>query len=116
MIALALAAMLAQTPPPAPVAGQPGTQDVWDKRCVFCHGADGQSQTKKGKQYKAPNFTKARWQKHTTDDEIVEAITNGVKKTKMPAFKEKLSAEEIKSMVPFLRAFAGGGGASGGKK
>ena len=111
MIALALAATLAQAqlPSPAPVAGPQAaaaTQEVWDKRCVFCHGVDGQSQTKKGKQYKAPNFTKAKWQKHTTDEEIIEAITNGVPKTKMAAFKDKLSAEEIHSMVPFLRAFA----------
>jgi len=106
VIALVFAALLAQTPSPVPVALK-DTQDVWDKRCVFCHGVDGQSQTKKGKQYKAPNFTKAKWQKHTTDQEIVEAITNGVPKSKMSAFKDKLSAEEIQSMVPFLRAFAG---------
>ena len=105
MIALALAALLAQTPPPVPVAVK-DTQDIWDKRCVFCHGADGQSQTKKGRQYQAPNFIKAKWQKHTTDQEIVEAITDGVPKSKMPAFRDKLSAEEIQSMVPFLRAFA----------
>ncbi len=105
MIALALAALLAQTPPPVPVVLK-DTQDVWDKRCTFCHGANGKSQTKKGKQYKAPDFTKAKWQKHTTDEEIVEAITNGVPKTKMSAFKDKLSADEIKAMVPFLRAFA----------
>ena len=107
MIAI-LAALLAQaaTPSPAPVVGQQTQQEIWDKRCTFCHGADGQSKTKKGRQYKAPNFTRARWQKHTTDDEIVEAITDGVKKTKMPSFKEKLSAEEIRSMVPFLRGFA----------
>src|SRR3954468_12375111 len=103
MIAFFLAAAL--TPSPAPVVGQQTAQDVWEKRCTFCHGADGKSQTKKGKQYKAPNFTKAKWQKTTTDDEIVDAITNGVPKSKMPAFKEKLSAEEIKSLVPFLRAF-----------
>lgn len=107
MIAL-LAALLAQaaTPSPAPLAGQQTTQDTWDKRCTFCHGADGKSQTKKGKKYKAPNFTGAKWQKHTTDDEIVDAITNGVPKTKMAAFKAKLSEDEIKAMVPFLRAFA----------
>jgi mono/diheme cytochrome c family protein len=99
----------AATPSPAPVVGQQSAQDIWDKRCVLCHGADGQSRTKKGKKYKAPNFTKDKWQKHTTDDEIVEAITNGVPKSKMPAFKGKLSEEEIKSMVPFLRAFAGAG-------
>ena len=94
--ALALAAVLAQ--------------DVWDHRCTFCHGADGQGHTKKGKEYKAPNFKRDRWQKHTTDDEIVSAITDGVRKTKMPSFKEKLSAEEIRSMIPFLRAFRGGAG------
>ena len=108
MIAFVLAAVLAQTPPPAPVIEQQVTRDIWDKRCAFCHGADGRSQTKKGRRYKAPNFTRAKWQQHTSDDEIVEAITNGVPKTKMAAFKDKLSPEEIKSMVPFLRAFAGG--------
>lgn len=112
MIALALAATLAQAqiPSPAPVVeaapGATSSQEIWDKRCTFCHGADGQSRTKKGRKYKAPNFTRAKWQKHTTDDEIVEAIHDGVAKTKMPAFKDKLSAEEIQSMVPFLRAFA----------
>ena len=105
MIALALAASLAQTPSPAPVAGISAPEKIWEKRCAFCHGADGKSQTKKGRQYKAPDFTKAKWQKETTDEEIVDAITNGVPKSKMPAFKEKLSPEEIKAMVPYLRAF-----------
>jgi mono/diheme cytochrome c family protein len=105
---LLCSALLAQvpTPSPAPVVGQQTAQDIWDKRCTFCHGADGQGHTKKGKQYKVPNFTRDRWQKHTTDEEIISAVTDGVPKTKMLAFKDKLSADEIKSMVPFLRAFA----------
>ena len=110
---LLFSALLAQaaTPSPAPVTQQT-PQEIWDKRCVFCHGADGQGHTKKGRQYKVPNFTKPRWQKHTTDDEIVEAITDGVKKSKMPSFKDKLTPEEVKSMVPYLRAFAAKRGAS----
>lgn len=107
MIAPLIAAVLAQTPSPAPIVGQKTPQDIWDKRCTFCHGPDGKAKTKKGRQYKAEDFTKAKWQKSTTDDEIVDAITNGVPKTKMPAFKEKLSPDEIKSMVPFVRAFGG---------
>lgn len=109
MIALALATLLAQAPTPSPapvVAGPQAPQDIWEKRCTFCHGADGKSQTKKGRQLKAPDFTSDRWQKHTTDDEIVEAVHDGIPKHKMPAFKDKLSNEEIKSLVPFLRAFA----------
>ena len=107
MIAFALAAALAQAPSPAPVVSGPTpAADVWEKRCTFCHGADGRSQTKKGKQLNAPDFTSDKWQKHTTDDEIIEAIHDGIPKHKMPSFKSKLSDEEIKSMVPFLRAFA----------
>ena len=110
MIALALA-LLAQaaTPAPAPVTTAPRTpEEIWVKeKCQLCHGQDGKGQTVMGRKYKAPNFTGSRWQKHTTDDEIVEAVTNGVRKTKMAAFKDKLTPEEIKSMVPYLRAFAG---------
>ena len=110
MIGFVVAAALAQAgvPSPVPVAPQQAqsAQDIFEKRCIFCHGADGRGKTKKGKQFKAPNFTGDKWQKHTTDKEIVEAITDGVPKTKMPAFKEKLSSAEIASMVPFLRAFA----------
>jgi mono/diheme cytochrome c family protein len=111
VIALALAAALAQiqTPSPAPVAPEAGAksaQEVWEKRCVLCHGADGRSRTKKGKQLKAPDFTGSKWQKHTTDQEIVDTITNGVPKRKMPPFKDKLSEAEIQAMVPFLRSLA----------
>ncbi len=115
MIALALA-LLAQavTPSPAPVPTPPRTPDeIWvQQKCQLCHGRDGKGKTVKGRKYKAPNFTGSRWQKHTTDDEIVEAITDGVKKSKMPSFKDKLTPEEIKSMVPYLRAFAAKRGAS----
>ena len=108
MIAIALA-LLAQTPSPAPVAAPPRTpEQIWvTQKCQLCHGKTGKSDTVKGRKYKAPNFTGSKWQKHTTDDEILEAITDGVRKSKMPAFKEKLTPEEIKSMVPYLRAFAG---------
>ena len=109
MIALALA-LLAQaaTPSPAPVVPQAENpaQQVWEKRCALCHGPDGKSATRKGRKLKAPDFTKPRWQKHTTDEEIVKAISDGIPKRKMPSFKDKLSEAEIQAMVPLLRAFA----------
>lgn len=106
MIALALT-LLAQatTPPPAPLAGARTAQEIFEQRCVACHGEDGKGQTKKGRELKAKDFTRSRWQKHTSDREIVSVITNGIPKKKMPAFKDKLSAEEIGSLVPYLRAF-----------
>ncbi|HZR08418.1 MAG TPA: cytochrome c [Myxococcales bacterium] len=106
MIAIVLA-LVAQvpTPSPAPVAGVRTPQQIWEERCIACHGEDGKAQTKKGRELKAKDFTRPRWQKHTTDEEIVSAITNGIPKKKMPAFKDKLSAEEIQALVPYLRAF-----------
>ena len=105
MIALALA-LLAQVPvpSPAPVQNQPA-KEIFAKRCALCHGADGRGQTKKGRQYKAPDFTTEKWQRTTTDEEIADAITNGVPKTKMAAFREKLSQDQIRALIPYLRAF-----------
>ena len=106
MIALVLALFAqAPTPSPAPVTGLRTAQQIWEERCIACHGMDGTAQTKKGRELKAKDFTRPKWQKHTTDDEIVSAITDGIPKKKMPSFKGKLSPEEIRALVPYLRAF-----------
>jgi len=107
MIGFAIA-LLAQatTPPPAPLTGARTPQEIFEHRCAVCHGADGKARTKKGRQLKAKDFTRARFQQHTTDKEIVDAITNGIPKHKMPAFKDKLSPEEIQALVGYVRAFA----------
>src|SRR4030088_2218135 len=90
----ATAATPAQSGTPAPTAADASSaKEIYEKRCVFCHAADGTGRTKKGKQLKAPNFTSERWQRHTTDEEIVKAITDGIPKRKMPAFKDKLTPE-----------------------
>lgn len=130
MIALAL--LLAQAATPSPVPAAPGTakaanaavsasaanagaaasagdstaQDAYEKRCVFCHALDGSGSTKKGKKLKAPDFRSAKWQTHTSDDEIMDAIENGIPKKKMPAFKKKLSQAEIDALIPYLRGLA----------
>jgi mono/diheme cytochrome c family protein len=106
MIALALALLSqAVTPAPAPAASVRTAKEAWEERCIACHGEDGKAQTKKGRELKAKDFTRPKWQKHTSDEEIVEVITNGIPKKKMPAFKDKLTAEEIRALVPYLRAF-----------
>jgi mono/diheme cytochrome c family protein len=114
MIALALLLAQAAVPPPAPGAPRAAeasnaglsAKDVYVKRCTFCHAEDGTGQTKKGKQLRVPDFTSAKWQKHTEDKEITDIIENGNKKRKMPAFKDKLTPEQIAALVPYLRAFA----------
>jgi len=110
---LALFFLSLPSPAQSPAAAEPAASeapgdaaDLFGHKCQFCHGEDGRGQTRKGKALKASNFTSARWQKHTTDDEIVSAITAGIPKKKMPAFGQKLTPAQIASLVPYLRAFA----------
>ena len=78
----------------------------WENLCASCHGADGKAQTKTGKKLKLKDYTDAKVQAEMKDDEMAKAITDGVKadgKEKMKAFKDEISAEEIKDLVAFVR-------------
>ncbi len=83
---------------------------VYMKKCKKCHGEDGKGQTKMGKKHKAPDFTDAGWQGKNSKSKVVKDTTNGVvkpdgTKTKMKAFKDKLSAEEISAVADYVKAF-----------
>lgn len=69
--------------------------------CVFCHGEEGY-----GEADGTPDWTDPEWQDKETDDDLINSITNGVG-TQMPKFKDKLSPEEIKAAVKFVRSFKG---------
>ena len=71
------------------------------QKCATCHGPDG-----KGKVKGTPNFADAAWQKKETDPDLTEDIKKG-KPPKMPAFGTKLSNDEIKALVAYLRTFSG---------
>lgn len=80
----------------------------WDNHCAKCHGADGKGQTKVGKKLKLKDYTDAAVQAKMTDEEIIKVTNEGVTadgKEKMKAFKDELSADEIKDFVTFIRAF-----------
>ncbi len=76
---------------------------IFQAKCAICHGEDGRG-TDFGKEKGAPDFTQTRWQQSRTDKQINEAITNGKGKF-MPAWKDRLSAEEIAALVAQVRAF-----------
>jgi mono/diheme cytochrome c family protein len=75
------------------------TAKVYAEKCAMCHGEDG-----KGIQKGSPDFTNAEWQKKETDAEFTEVIKAG--KKPMPGFEGKLSDDQIKSLVQYVRAFA----------
>jgi mono/diheme cytochrome c family protein len=72
------------------------------KHCEACHGPEATGGLVKvdKKQIKVPSLKADHAIKHT-DDQITKMITNG--EEEMPAFKDKMSAQEIQQMVRYVR-------------
>ena len=77
--------------------------ETWAKSCASCHGKDGSGDTTMGKKNNVANYQDAAVQAKFTDDQAFETIKNG--KEKMKAYKEKLTDEEIKGLVAYIRTF-----------
>jgi mono/diheme cytochrome c family protein len=78
----------------------------WDANCAQCHGKSGNADTKMGKTLNAKDLTDAKVQAAFSDAKATESIKNGVKengKTTMKAFGGKLTDDEIKALVAYVR-------------
>lgn len=77
---------------------------IYSEMCVRCHKEDGTGGVTDiaGKKIKAPNLTSER-QKAEPDSEYIEVIENGEKEDGMPAFKGKISDDDIKNLVRLIR-------------
>jgi cytochrome c553 len=89
--------------------GAASAQENWDTQCKKCHAADGSASGPMGKKLKLKDYTTAEAQAAMTDEEITKAIKEGVKdeatgKMTMPAYAEKLSAEDIAALLAHVRA------------
>ncbi|MGB9180555.1 MAG: cytochrome c [Pyrinomonadaceae bacterium] len=77
---------------------------LFKQNCARCHGADGRGETAIGKIMNTPDMTDADWwQKRGNTPALVRTVTNG--KGGMPAFKKKLTRQEINSLVSYVRRF-----------
>jgi mono/diheme cytochrome c family protein len=79
---------------------------LWVANCTPCHGASGNGDTKMGKTLGAADLTSASKQAAFTDAQAATAIKDGVKqngKTAMKAFGGKLSDDDIKALVAYVR-------------
>ncbi len=83
-------------------AGEVDGTSVYKAKCAACHGADGTGSTPMGKKLGLRDLGSADVQK-MTDAELAKIATDG--KGKMPAFKGRLSEEEINAVVKHLRTF-----------
>jgi cytochrome c6 len=71
--------------------------DVFKAKCAMCHGADA-----KGKMPGTHDWSSADVQK-MSDADLTKTISDG-KPPKMPAYKDKLSADQVKEVVTYIRS------------
>jgi mono/diheme cytochrome c family protein len=86
----------------APVALAADGAALYKAKCASCHGADGKGQSAMGKKMNLRDLGSPEVQKQT-DKELYDWTAEG--KGKMPAYKDKLSADEIKALVAHMRTF-----------
>lgn len=69
---------------------------LYKSKCQMCHGPDGKGSAA-GQKMGAKPFTELK----ASDKELVEITKNG--KNKMPAYKDKLTEEQITELVKYVR-------------
>ncbi len=82
-------------------------KEAYDKNCAACHGKDGAAATPMGKKLQIRDFTDAKVQAALKDEEMAKAIKAGITdggKSKMRAYGDKLTDDEIKAMVAHIRS------------
>ena len=87
----------------------PATIEAWGKDCQKCHAEDGSGLTKKGRKLRLKDYRKADVQAEMTDEEMVDAITHGVKRDGedvMNPYEEDYSPEQIEAFVAYIRTMA----------
>lgn len=76
-------------------------ESVYKTKCASCHGVDGKGQTAIGKRLNIKDLASKDVQdKH--DSELKLLIEDG--KGKMPAYKGKLTDEQIENLVTYIRS------------
>ena len=85
----------------APAFAQNAGADTYKAKCAMCHGADGLGTTPAGKAMKAASF-KDPALVNAPDTQLIASVKNG--KNKMPAYGGKLTDDQIKAAVVYIRS------------
>jgi mono/diheme cytochrome c family protein len=81
---------------------------LWNSNCAACHGKDGKGQTMMGRKLQIKDLTDSKVQDSLTDADATKDIKEGITdngQTKMKAFGEKFSDDQIKDLVAHVRSF-----------
>lgn len=91
-------------PSPPPVDEAAMARELYVTNCMTCHKDSGKGGkvTIEGKTINPDDITTAK-QKAKTDEKIYSYISDGFPDDGMPAFKDKLTDAEIKSIIKHVR-------------
>ena len=81
------------------------TSEVYATNCMICHKDTGKGGkvSIEGKNLRVADLTSEKMKKHS-DEKLFEYISDGLPDEGMPAFKGKLSEDQIRSVVAHVRA------------
>ncbi|MHB9008776.1 MAG: c-type cytochrome [Limisphaerales bacterium] len=75
------------------------------RHCGSCHGADGKAKTPMGAKLKAKDLAESKLSDVDLDKLLQDGRRDEKGNLRMPAFKEKLTGEEIRSLITLAKTF-----------
>jgi len=84
----------------ATTAAAQDAAELYRSKCQVCHGTDGKGDTAAGKKLGAKDFHSPEVAS-MSDAELFEITKQG--KNKMPSYDKKLSDDQIKQLVKYIR-------------
>jgi mono/diheme cytochrome c family protein len=83
-----------------PLSAQDTAASLYKTKCALCHAPDGSGSGSVGAQLNVPNL-RLRQAQALTRDQWIQITEDG--KGKMPAYKGRLSDDEIRQVVVYIR-------------
>jgi mono/diheme cytochrome c family protein len=80
---------------------------LFRRYCARCHSSDGKGTEARDSLAAIPDFTRLPWQKSRSNAQMAVSVLDG-KGTGMPPFRSKVTREQARELVSFIRTFAPG--------
>jgi len=84
---------------------QASARELFVKNCAVCHSQDGTARTPFAKKLGVKDLSQSKLTEAQIVQQILDGRQEGQGASKMPAFKDKLSREEIASLVTTVKEF-----------